>query len=204
MDAPILRTHQWMEDANRLRMKVQGGLHYIKGNKHPHFSLTADISHNGIFTSCGCQHDEILKFFPDLADMAALHLSDINGVPMHAEFNGWYNLAGYFNGGGERYHAGNSQRHFPIIPSEDKPWQNTEYRYPRPEECLQIWADYVRLPLEQAEAVAKEIQAKWNWPDMKKAHAAFIEAQKPRWKHEAEACIAKHGLVVYGDKWPLS
>ena len=32
------------------------------------------------------------------------------------------------------------------------------------------------------------------WPD-------FIRAQSGRWKREADACIERYGLTVFGDKW---
>ena len=190
--------------SKRLVFKVEGGLHYIKGNSAPYFSLTCSgYDHGSEFG--GCDHEIILKHFPKFADLAALHLSDIDGRPSYSEANGWYNLAGYFGGDGryqgERYHVGNSKRHFPIEPPADKPWSNTEYREPTREECLQIWADYVRVDIETARAVADAIAAKWNWPDMKAAHATWIVSQHARWKAEADACIAKHGLVVYGDQW---
>ena len=40
--------------------------------------------------SAGMQHDLALELFPFLAPVVALHLADVNGVPMHAEANGWY------------------------------------------------------------------------------------------------------------------
>lgn len=181
---PTLRTAQWTDESGaRMRMKVEGGLHYIRGNRAPHFSLTATTWRNGREDGGGCMHELILEHFPELSDMAAMHLSDIDGLPMHDAANGWYWLAGYFGGAGERYHGGNS------TPSKS------------PEDCLQIWADHVRLSLEEARTAAESIKTKWNWPDMKTAHTAFIAAQIGRWKEEAKACIEKHKLVVYGDKW---
>lgn len=82
------------------------------GNSHPHFSVTGEIStpaerNKGDFQTGGCIHDEILKAFPFLAPLVALHLSNSdNGEPMHAEANGFYWLAGAFGGFGEEYHGG--------------------------------------------------------------------------------------------------
>lgn len=197
---PVLAQHEGFGSKNkRLVFAVEGGLRYLKGNHAPYFSLTCSGWDHGCEIG-GCDHKRILKHFPRFADLAALHLSDIWGVPGYAEANGWYNLAGYFGGAGERYHVGTSKRHFPTESAEEL-WRTTEYRYPTQAECLQIWADHVRISLVDAERAAAEIAAGWNWPDMKARHAAFIEAQKPRWRQEAEACIAKHGLVVFGDPW---
>ena len=198
---PILRSKTFTVGKDKVSLTAFGGLHYLQGNKLPYFSLTGDQRLNSREDCCGCIHEVILKHWPELADFVALHLSDIDGVPTYAVANGWYHLAGYFGGAGERYHVGNSDRTFPVEPPADKPWQTTEHRKPTKDECLQIWADYMRLPIEEARVVAAEIAKSWNYPDMKAAHAVFVEAQRPRWKQEAEACIAKHGLVVYGDRW---
>lgn len=197
MTNPVLRTKAWVDG----QMRVEGGLRYIKGNSAPYFSLTALTWRNGREDSGGCLHDLILGFYPELADLVALHLSDINGRPMHAAANGWYQLAGFFDGAGEQYHGGNSERRFPCAAPADKPWQTTESRKPTKEECLQIWADHCRITIEQAREAALIIAAKWNYPDMKAAHAEFIELQSDRWAQEAKACVAKHKLVVYGDQW---
>ncbi len=201
---PVLRTRCYREGKITMKMQVKGGLHYIKGNSSPYFSLTYWAHRKGHPNQCesgGAGHEHILRFYPEFADLAALHLSDINGVPTHAEANGWYNLAGYFGGAGERFHVGNSERHFPIAPPADKPWQTTEYRKPTQEECLQLWANYMRIDLETAQHAAETIKAKWNWPDMREAHKQFTVAQAERWRAEADACIAKHSLVVFGDEW---
>lgn len=86
------------------RLIIYGGLHHLQGNKHPYFSITADYFERGRCVAGGCLHDEILKHAPKFADLVALHLSDDNGVPMHAVENGWYwmrplhrtNLASHF------------------------------------------------------------------------------------------------------------
>lgn len=183
--------------------RVQGGLHYIKSNGSPYFSLTYTSHRKGFPNQCwsgGAGHDKIEKHFPGrFTDLAALHLSDIDGAPMYGEANAWYDLAGYFGGMGEQYHVGNSERHFPITPPTDKPWKDTEYRKPTREECLAIFARHVRLPIEEARALADRLP-----PTPKEMRAALrqeIDAMRPRWKQEAQACIARHSLKVYGDEW---
>jgi len=190
---------------------VYGGLHYIRGNHAPYFTLTYSETCRACGTdSGGAGHETILQHFPQFADLAAMHLSDIDGVPMHAAGNGWYNLAGALGGFGEQYHAGNSERHMPLpVDRRDpaKPWQTTEYRHPTPDECLQLFADYFRLSLEDAAAIKSRVLAYLDvhFGDprtiAREVWAVIVEEQKPRWKREADACIAAHALRVYGDAW---
>jgi hypothetical protein len=53
------------------------------------------------------QHELVLKLWPDLAPLVALHLSDVDGAPHSAEANGWYWLAGACGGLGEEVHGAN-------------------------------------------------------------------------------------------------
>ena len=196
MKEPKLAQRVITEYGQNLQLLVFGGLHNIKGNHAPYFSLTgetwranADGSRDAQARdceSCGCLHETILKAFPKFADLAALHLSDIDGVPMHAESNGWYNLAGALSD-------------------------------------LQFFADHVRVPLDVALGVLQVVTRVWHetratfesdddsglacewskasWQGARAWFHAWIEKQKPRWKMEADACIARHGLVVFGDPW---
>lgn len=43
----------------------------------------------------GTLGDEMVRHFPEAAPIVALHLSDPDGVPMHAEANGWYWYSSY-------------------------------------------------------------------------------------------------------------
>lgn len=72
-------------------------------NGHQDFSITGDIYQAGkpkidkYFISGGCIHEAILKHFPKFAPFVHLHLSDWEGVPMHAVANGFYHLQKGFN-----------------------------------------------------------------------------------------------------------
>lgn len=238
---PVLATRTVSEPKRNLTLRVFGGMHHIKSNHAPYFTLTMELHRPGAsdVESCGCDHDTILKYYPQYADLASLHLSDIDGVPMHAESNGWYDLAGALpDQAGEKYTAANSQRHFPkAVIDPAKPWADTDYRPPTPEECLQIFADHVRVDLDTAKALATDIIGTWyatraacepatadeagiyggnpsetdfplcwskrSWIAARQVFSQWIEAQKPRWKAEADACIAKHNLRVFGDPWPV-
>jgi hypothetical protein len=176
-----------------LTFVVEGGLHYIKGNSAPYFSLTYTQHRKGFPEQCysgGAGHDAILRYFPRFADLAALHLSDIDGAPMHAEQNGWYWLAGALGGADERYHGGGF--HDGGVKSES--------------ECLAIFAKHCRITLGEADRLRDEMREEhFNNPDGWKAARATwalrMDDMRPRWKAEAEAAIARHSLRVYGDPW---
>ncbi len=193
-----------------LTFRVEGGLHYLRGNSKPYFTLTYTQHRKGFPNQCysgGAGHEEILKLYPQFADLAAMHLSDIDGVPMGAEANGWYQLAGALpQNAGEKYHAGNSQRHFPkAVIDPARSWDTTDYRLPTPHESLQSFADYVRCDFQTAEGVRNHVGHVYlvsgDWKQARAAFALWIEEQKPRWKAEADACIAKHSLRIFGDEW---
>lgn len=193
---PILR--QTPPDAKR-RVVAYGGLHYIRGNQLPYFSLTGETK-----DSAGCIHETLLRKWPELGDLAALHLSDINGVPMHAAENGWYWLQGalpaYMQG---EFHGGNSKGH-----------HGGEYRAPTPDECLAILAEHLRINIDIAKLCALTAVEEYNKVPLyqrvylkegvkaaKADFVAFCDSLKPMWANQAKACIAKHGLVVYGDTY---
>jgi hypothetical protein len=163
-------------DNTGLRFKVNGGLHYIKGNGKPYFTLTADgFDHGSEFG--GCCHELILKHFPEFADLAALHLSDIDGVPMHALENGFYLLGGSHR---KRPNYAGAASHFRI-------------RLAQARELTKLFGDSFSetggFLSTGARHAGKVMLTQW------------VEAQRPRWSAEAQACIAAHGLTVYGDKW---
>ena len=75
------------------------------GNDYAYFSLTGEISRNerrfnDPIITCGQITDEILHHFPQLAPLAAVHLSGPDGQPMHSEANAryWAGLSTYPDG----------------------------------------------------------------------------------------------------------
>lgn len=162
----------------KYKITVEAGLHKFEGDAHPYFSVTGHVWKPGArdWECCGCLHDLLVEQWPELAPVIALHLSDDTGTPMHAEANSWYQLAGYYGGAGEQYHAGNSKGTY-----------DGEYRTPKPEECLAQFADYVRIPVDEAQTLAEQ----WRCDDDPKASrrwfGEWIKAQAPRWDSEALA-----------------
>lgn len=159
----------------------------IRGNGKPHFSLTMASWVNGRHDGDGADHKPLVAIWPELQPLADLHLSDIDGVPMHAEANGWYWLAGAVEGGfQQQYHGGSGD------------WAKT------PAECLEIFAKYVRVSLDEAAKIRDfyvVIAARHGAKSARADFAKWIVAQGPRWKAEADKCIADLGLVVYGDPY---
>lgn len=149
-------------------IRVTAGLSKLQGNTRPYFSVTGKIYGNG---PCGCIHDEILRHWPELAPVVALHLSDDNGQPMHGEANGWYWLAGYYGGAGERYHgaSGSSAK--------------------TPEECLQVFADHVRLSFGGAQILANLWQHGVEYAEAKEPFQRWYAQQAERFKAEADAAV---------------
>lgn len=59
-------------------------------NGHSSFSITADIKKkNGTIEACGCLHDDIKEWFPELAPLIQWHLTSTDG-PMHYMANTIY------------------------------------------------------------------------------------------------------------------
>jgi len=98
----IIAAKQWVkvyyEEGQKYRITVRAQLIHHEGNKKPHFSIGGDIERlakNGrkVWESGGCIHEEVLRHFPHLKPLVDIHLSDDDGVPMHA-----YSNAGYWAG----------------------------------------------------------------------------------------------------------
>lgn len=185
------------EGSSSYEFTVYGGLRYVRGNPTPYFTLT--YWKGGENGEGGAGHEEIERRFPGrFTDLAALHMSDPDGTPWGAEGNGWYWLAGALGGAGERYHGGNRET------------------YGKDPDCLGIFARHCRITIEEAAAIRDDVLAEatrpedieWGeWesntkePDWKKGRsrwAVLMERMRPRWKAEAEACIAHHNLIVFG------
>ena len=164
-------------------MRVIGGLCSLRGNRTPYFSLTHE-AHRVNFPrkdkSGGAAHELILEHFPQFVDLAALHLSGVDGVPVHAEANGWYWLAGALGGMQQQYHGGNS------TPARTA------------DECLAIFARLCRISVDDARELAQRCADADGAAAARAEWRSALEAMRQRWKAEADACIAKHGLVVYG------
>ncbi len=183
-------TKQESKIVNGQLLIVEYGLEKI-GDQKPYFTVTGELYHGRVKTrepeTCGCIHEEILKAFPGMADIIALHLSDIDGIPMHAAANGYYWLAGTIQGGlGQEYHGGNgSNGRTPV-------------------ECFNTLKEHLRISDDETRTIRDDVlKAIATTPGIKEGLAAgksrfgeFVESLKPRWKSEAETVISKYHLKV--------
>lgn len=163
------------------------------GNRHPHFSATAEVyephgQHSGKLRArqsreadCGgCMHGAILTAFPGLAAFVRMHLSDFpSGEPMHAEANGFY----YLTAAHADYNARNGYW-----------WQSSGL-----ESLRTTWRlDDVRdMPWE----LTRAFQDGGLTDEHRDAFHAFYESQRPRWAAEARA--ARELLELIPDLYAL-
>lgn len=205
MSDPILRRKEVSGTPygykGKMLVTARGGLHFLKGNKAPYFSLTGDVTRivarrdDGRpllardCDTCGCIHEILTQEWPDLAPLAALHLSDIDGTPMHAAGNGLYWLAGAA-----------ASPHAPRLPVWGQKYHGASGDYGKtPAECLKIAAGHFRVA-ESELAPFVSLESRYETGAVMKARVdAFTEAQRERWGREAESAIATYGLVIYGD-----
>lgn len=160
----------------KLTTKNQNPLNYIEANfvlhkigeQLPYFSLTGRIVINGCEQTCGAIHNELVAVFPELADAAALHLSDITGRPMHSFENGKY-WAGF-----TKWEDGSPKKLAELWRIDQK--EAAELMHDAL--MAKIWADGDQLTPVGPEELLKE----------------FHDRQIPRWNEEAKAAINKYKL----------
>lgn len=181
---PIVKDwRRYTENGERYSIRVYGGLHYLSGNKTPYFSMTGDVLRlnrtRWVDAGGGACHDSILKAWPSLAGLAALHLSDHNGEPMHAMSNAEY----YLRGG-----TGLGSTWLPV--SSPKRYGEAA----TPEECADMLARHLRIDVQEAIRLKSQ-------PMQMGDLAEYVEKLRPTWRAEAAAAITAHGLRVYGGNW---
>lgn len=220
---PLLRgPYLYEEGGARYRLWAMGGLDYIRGNSAPYFSLTCSqdrLDEHGRWQddTGGANHDLILRFWPELADLAALHLSDIDGVPMHAEGNAFYFAVGgqwcgdlWLADYGPKYGEPSTRderrdmvrRYLRCDADMAEVITNLgDLQRERLAEVRRRTGEIRRYALEAPMGIGVEPSPITHTRDYEAEAYTIINAMRPRWKAEADACIAKHGLVVYGDAW---
>jgi len=145
-------------------------LHKI-GQQKPYFSLTGRVVENGRESVGGSIHKEILEAFPQLEDAAALHLSDMDGKPMHSFENGKY-WAGF-----TKWENGNTKNLSQLWRISEKSAERLQYNALN-DQAQEIEVDTGEIVLE--ETLLKE----------------FHDRQLRRWKQEADNVIKKYTLEI--------
>ena len=166
----------------KLTTKNQDPLNYIEanailhkiGNQKPYFSLTGRVVIKGRECYSGAIHDEILKAFPELEDLAALHLSDIDGKPMHSFENGKY-WAGF-----TKWEEGNIKNLSQLWRISQKSAEKLSY------DALNTQCQEIEI--ESGEIVLEEVLLK-----------EFHDRQLRRWKQEADNVVKKYKLTLVAD-----
>jgi hypothetical protein len=166
----------------KLTTKNQDPKNYIEadfvlrkiGDQKPYFSLTGRVVENGRESTSGAIHEEILEAFPQLEDAAAMHLSDMDGKPMHSFENGKY-WAGF-----TKWEDGNAKNLSKLWRISEKSAERLQYNVLN-EQCHEIEVDTGEIVLE--ETLLKE----------------FHDRQLRRWKQEADNIIKKYTLEIIAD-----
>jgi len=168
-------------------LKVKGELTQI-GDQSPYFSITADEYCKGHPRSPyagGCMHEDILKHFPGLKDFVLMHLSDIDGKPMHAIENGWYWLTSSL---GENF---------------------AEYTDKDPEKSFGIFCKHCRISEEEGKKIQNRILKvialtpgiKEGIKEGKNEWIKICSGFYPRWKKEADMLIEKYHLIATKERF---
>ena len=159
--------HSRSMDANPESLhRVKFGLSYLAPNRLPHFSVTVDAP-DAMNVVTGCAHGEVLKRYPDMADIVALHLSTPDGVPMHALANAWYWWSDY---DGRGVHLNTPER-----------------------DRFDVLADHLRI--DRADVDALDLPTfRMAGDEYPAEFVAYIGAQRERWQREADEAINKYNL----------
>ena len=109
----ILASNQWRKlisgapygESKLVELTVSAELVKRGGNSFPYYSITGTVKkldkrYRDPVITCGCIHDIILEHYPELAPLVEVHLSEADGIPMHAEANAryWAGLSTYPDG----------------------------------------------------------------------------------------------------------
>lgn len=136
-------------------------------------------------TQCGAIGDALVKIFPRLAPINAMHLaSTVTGEPMHGYANGWHWLRGYLTA----YGVPDGQ-YGPTA----KPYGSAKTY--TPEQCRDIFASHVRVTQETVEELVRRIRAgligtEMQWPDEAESiYREWYAGQQARMKAEAVAAL---------------
>lgn len=175
---------------------VHAGLRWLKGNAKPYFSITAsEFNSMGREIAGGQQHELVENLWPGkYSDLIALHCSDIDGAPMYAFENGWYWAK-----------EGKPEVVQRLLRCSDVELDLAmgyalAWRFASDARIAMI-AKKAERDTDMTAHGESPIPDTANVPAMEAASraafrsfSALVDGMRPRWKAEAEAAMAKHGL----------
>lgn len=159
------------------------GSRFDESGISPGFSLTGEIYEKRSNASgaarqrmgrepdiSGAIGDRLVRVFPELALLNSAHLSDPDGMPMHAEANGWY----WYNGSRDdieqdRYNGFNGD----IYPHQLERYGLPDTEMGKREYCYRVTCDTLRV-----DSIPRKITTREQF-------AEFVNAQQERWTQEA-------------------
>ena len=154
-------------DTSTVTWSVQ--LHRLGQNEHSHWSLTGAVYEGNLCVESRLivagQVPELAVMFPELALFADLHLSNIDGVPMHALHNGLWWL-------------GFTRRH------SDGVWVDRPDREPEDRERV---ASHFRITVDEADQLERSVAASGH---PVATLEAWIDSQRRRWALESKLARA--------------
>jgi len=162
----------------RLRLDVTGELGKL-GDQIPYYSITCDVKildgrYRDPYVMSGCIHDTILKYFPELAPLVRVHLSGVDGVPMHAESNArhWAGLSKWTDGS-------------PMVPRTDYGRHKLERAGDGLEWTPTLLANHLRVTVDDAREIRDAMARGIPWQ-------RIVETMKlaDRWAADAAAARA--------------
>jgi hypothetical protein len=173
------------------RQTAEGFLVAHVRREHGHFSVTGDLytsrraydlGSESAIIACGCLHAEILRAFPELAQIVALHLSDVTtGEPMHAESNASYFYLGAYSLGSWRDDYGYAQRAGLSASDYARKLAAAALRIEPDDFPAELHALAVKIGTYAPDTMARE-DAEQTFRD---AFSVFVDAQRERWQNEA-------------------
>lgn len=170
----------------RVRAKIRTDRYFsLTGELYERSRRTSDPDYTQIdgigyvMVGGGAMGDELVKIWPKLAPLNALHLSDIEtGEPMHGLENGWYWLAGYMTAKGWT-----PETYGPTMATYPGAMTHTT------EKCREYFARMMRVTPADVDTLADRLAPL----DKAEGRAEFIlwyRDQRPRFRAEALDALA--------------
>ena len=167
-----------MYNAMKKILKKQTEEGYLVVNietENNYFSITGEIwknkksyydNYDRNLMTCGCIHDEILEHFPELKIIVDLHLSDIDGLPMHAIENGFYYYE-IMNGTARYHHA--------------EPGDAEKYR--------RVLCEHLRITEKELSFILISLHDSDTTKGKKIIFSNHVNKLLPKWKDEADRAL---------------